>query len=328
MGELLALCALFMFSTNIIITKIASVRLNINLGFLISVTVNILFAVLLFTLHFIFREQEFHWNHYAFFLFLLSGFFTTYLGRFLFFESITRLGPARASAVQVSNPLFTFLIAWIFLGEQLTRVDLLAIIMILVGLFLVSHVHSVTSIDKEIAVTTEINPTEEGAKPNSFRLRLGKQFNKVNWRRAIKSGLFLALFSSLSYAIGNVVRGTAIKEWNEPILGALLGALIGLTLHCIFSFTRTNFFQQIRDADRTGLGLYIFSGVLTISAQICLVASMWYIPISIANLITLSTPIIVTPISYFLLKNQEGITVRTLIGGIMVLSGICFIVLM
>jgi multidrug transporter EmrE-like cation transporter len=63
------------------------------------------------------------------------------------------------------------------------------------------------------------------------------------------------------------------------------------------------------------------------SANIIL-ASMRYIPVSVAaNLITLSIPILVTPVSYFLFKNQEGITYQTLIGIGLVLSGLVFNVL-
>ncbi|WP_375141679.1 hypothetical protein [Bacillus sp. EB600] len=73
--------------------------------------------------------------------------------------------------------------------------------------------------------------------------------------------------------------------------------------------------------------MYFSSGMITISAQISVTASMIYIPISIANLITMSTPVIVTPISYFLFKNQEGITLRTVAGIILVMAGIFCIIL-
>ena len=73
--------------------------------------------------------------------------------------------------------------------------------------------------------------------------------------------------------------------------------------------------------------VYALTGMLTISAQVCVIASMRYIPVSIANLITLSTPVLVTPASYFLLKNREGITLRTIFGSTLVLVGINIILL-
>jgi hypothetical protein len=35
--------------------------------------------------------------------------------------------------------------------------------------------------------------------------------------------------------VGNVLRGVAVQEWNEPILGALMGAVLGMALHFLTS---------------------------------------------------------------------------------------------
>ncbi|MFC3884833.1 DMT family transporter [Bacillus songklensis] len=313
MGELLAFVALILFSANIIITKMAAARLNLNLGFLISVGVNVLFASFLFLIQVLFFEGGIvDWNTKGFFLFLSAGLFSTYLGRWFFFETIDKLGPTRASAFQVSNPLFTTIIAWLFMGEKLGWMDLSAIILILLGLFLVSYI-SQSSVKREIAVSRE---------------PLGMQsVNEFSFKWLLQSGVLLAFLSSFSYAVGNVVRGAAIQNWNQPILGGILGALLGFLLHVATNKNTRDFWGQIRKSDSTGVLLYVISGVITISAQISVIASMRYIPISIANLITLSTPVIVTPLSFILFKNQEGITYRTIMGIILVLGGICFIVL-
>ena len=144
----------------------------------------------------------------------------------------------------------------------------------------------------------------------------------------IGSGTFLAISGSASYAVGNVLRGVAIQEWNEPILGALIGAVLGMTLHFLTSLHITKRFRnKLAQADRIGVLIYALTGVLTIIAQVCVIASMRYIPVSIASLITLSTPVFVTPASYLLLKNREGITLRTICGSALVLAGITIILL-
>jgi drug/metabolite transporter (DMT)-like permease len=317
MGEFLAILALVLFSVNIVITKVASARLNLKIGFLISMTVNVIFAAFLLSLQYIFTQKGLHWNSNSFFLFMLSGFFATYLGRFLFFKTIETLGPAKASAFQVSNPIFTAVIAWIFLKEALSGVDMIAISIMLMGLFYVSYTPITASAgEKEIAATKET-------------LRINKitrePFLKTEF---VQKGVLIALLSALSYAVSNVLRGAAIRDWNEPILGALIGAVLGVILHLIFSGNTRLLFKQLRVADRKGTILYICSGILTISAQSSMIASMRFIPVTITNLITLSTPVLVTPLSYFLLKNQEGITKRTIIGIGMVLFAISIIVLL
>jgi drug/metabolite transporter (DMT)-like permease len=73
--------------------------------------------------------------------------------------------------------------------------------------------------------------------------------------------------------------------------------------------------------------LYVISGVLTISAQICSIWSLRYIPVSLSNLITLCTPLLVIPGSYFLFRNSEGMTYRTWLGAAMTIAGIAMILL-
>ena len=315
-GEFLAIVALVLFSSNIVLTKVATSKLNINLGFLISVGMNVFFAFFLFLIQlFFFSEGTINWNTKGFFLFLIGGVFSTYLGRWFFFETIDKLGPTRASAFQVSNPLFTTLIAWIFLGETLHWIDVTAIILILVGLFFVSYIPQFTTAKKEVAAGMEqIEETHEANR--SFIIK-----------KFVQSGFMLAFLSSLSYAVGNVVRGIGIQNWQQPILGGLLGAIVGLVLHSVTNKNTRHFFKEIKEADTTGVALFALSGVITISAQISVIGAMHYIPISIANLITLSTPVLVMPISYFLFKNSEGVTYLTIMGIILVLGGIMLVVL-
>ncbi|WML51398.1 DMT family transporter [Neobacillus sp. PS3-12] len=313
MGVTLAIVALLLFSSNTILTKLASARLNMNVGFLISVWVNVLFALVLFLIQMIFiKDEHFQWHTKGFLLFLIAGFFSTFMGRWFFFETIDKLGPARASAFQVSNPMFTTIIAWMFMGEKLSWMDLVSVAFILLGLFLVSF-RGQSSVEKEIASSEENLITEPS------------RGMPVNW--LIKSGILLAFLSSLSYAIGNVLRGAAIKDWNEPILGGIFGAALGLVLFTITNKSSHHFLAHVKNSDKKGVLFYAACGIASISAQISVIASMRYMPISIANLITMSTPVIVTPVSFFLFKNQEGISIRTIIGIILVLLGICFIIL-
>lgn len=311
-GELLACIALVLFSGNIILTKIAASRLNLDLGFLISVIVNVLFSAFLFFIQVIFFEINLDWNTKGVVLFLLAGLFSTYLGRWFFFETIDKLGPARASAFQVSNPLFTTIIAWVFIGEKFNFKDFISIIIILLGLFLVSYVPR-DFIKNETAASKEFLEVQSA------------RTNPIKW--IVQSGVLLAFFSSFSYAVGNVVRGAAIQSWNQPILGGMLGALLGFVLHAFTNKNTHEFWKLIRKANSQGVALYTISGIITISAQILVIASMRYIPVSIANLITLSTPILVTPLSFFLFKNQERITFKTIIGIILALGGISSIIL-
>jgi drug/metabolite transporter (DMT)-like permease len=54
---------------------------------------------------------------------------------------------------------------------------------------------------------------------------------------------------------------------------------------------------------------------------------MRYIPLSVVTLVTLCTPLLVFPLSHWLLKQQEDITALLLAGGAMTLLGIFMVVL-
>ena len=58
-----------------------------------------------------------------------------------------------------------------------------------------------------------------------------------------------------------------------------------------------------------------------------MIASMRYIPLSVATVVTLCTPILVFPLSYWLFKKEDEITAATLLGSVLTLLGIFIIVL-
>ena len=309
-GELLALCALAMFSTNIVITKVASARMSVNDGFLISVGVNLAFSALLFGVELLLRREPLHWDPYGAALFLLAGAASTYLGRWFFFEAIVRLGPAKASLFQGTSPLATIVIAWLFLGETLGAIKIAAMLVAIAGLFVVS-------------LPPGSHRLEPGAPPPPAAIPP----NAGRWRAWARSGVLVAAGSAVAYAFGNVLRGAGVRQWDEPILGAVIGAIAGVALHLLFGSGHARVLRGLFKFDRLAVRLYALGGVLTISAQICMIASMKYIPVAIATLITLCTPVLVIPSSYFLLKNQEGLRGTTLAGAALTLGGIATILL-
>ena len=313
-GELLTLAALAMFSTNIILTRVAAARLSLNAGFLIVVSVNIAFAALLFGVQQATRHDTLRWDSQGVVLFALAGLFATYLGRWFIMESIARLGPAKASAFQISSPLFTFLIAWLFLGERLRATAVLAMALTAAGLLLVSL--------SGMQPSAVAGADSTGPKPGRVRRA------RAGLKTWLRSGVLLAVGSSAAYAVGNVLRGAAIRQWNEAVLGALIGALAGIALHLMFGTDHVNVLRSLRGADRTGVVLFAFSGVLTISAQMCVIVAMRATPVAVVALITLCTPLLVFPLSYFLLRNDEGINGRTLMGAVLTLAGISAIILL
>lgn len=314
-GYLLSAGALLLFTTSTLVTKAASSRIQLGLGFLIATVVNVGFSALAFAVQLAVQGCSVQWNAQAFWLFVLAGAFSTYLGRWFFYESVVRFGPARASIFQVSSPLFAALMAWLLLGERLTLLVAGGMAMAIGGLVLVSYKPGFFS-RRQAVVNTVSSP---GSPPMTIKPTVHE--------RLLRSALLLGLGSSLAYAIGNVMRGAAVRDWNEPILGALAGAVCGLVLHLAFSPGKRELVARLRAASRSGAGLYALIGVCTISAQVCVISSMRYIPLAIATLVTLCTPLLVFPLSHLLFKDQEDITAATLLGSVLTILGIFIIVM-
>lgn len=304
-GYLLCAIALVCFSTAVLATKAASDRVNLELGFFVALMVNVGFASCALIIHLLVRGTGLQFNAVAFLLFAASGVFATFLGRWFFYESVVRFGPAKASIFQISSPLFVALIAWLLLGERLSAWVALGMVMAISGLTLIACKPGFFSPSKADQPQLQI----------SFLTRI------------LQSVFLLGMFSSCAYAVGNVLRGTAVRTWPEPIAGALIGALTGLAMHCYFSADKASLASRLRAADRSGLWLYALVGAANISGQIATIASMRYIPLSVAALVGLCTPLLVFPMSYWLFKNQERLSWPVVTGSVLTLLGMVVVVL-
>ena len=304
LGTLLAFAAMVMFASNVVVTKVASSRLDVTAGFVISVFVNLLFAALVFGIEVGTRDVPFRWDWVGVGWFVLAGACATYLGRWFFFGAIARLGAARASLFHISSPAFTAIIAWLALSEQLSFLTWTGIAATIAGLFLVSVPPGALRASPTVARTVPVAST-------GTRLRA--------W---LASGFAVGLGATFAYSVGNVLRGAAVRAWYEPVAGAMLGALAALVLHLVIGSGHAALVRRIAAADQRGVRLYAFGGVLTISAQMCMVASMRYIPVAVATVITLCTPLVVIPVSYWLLKDRERLGLATLIGAAVTMAGV------
>ena len=309
-GYVLAGSALLLFATGILVTRAAAARVNLGLGFLVATSTNVVFSALALAVQLTWQHAEaspaIGWNGRAFLLFALAGAFSTYLGRWFFYDSVVRFGAAKASIFQVSSPLFTALMAWAVLGEKLSLAAGIGMALTVAGLMLVGL--------KPGALSKARGPSATGVRAGFVQTALASVF-------------LLGLGGSLAYAVGNVLRGMAIRSWNEPVLGGLVGASCGLLLHLLFNRDKANVAAGLQAADRTGLWLFGVMGICTISAQILTIAAMRFIPLAIATLITLCTPLIVFPLSRWLLKAHDDFTALMLTGSAMAMLGIVLVVL-
>ncbi|WAH35638.1 DMT family transporter [Alicyclobacillus dauci] len=306
MGEAIAVLSLLLFSCNVILTKSASSRLNVQTGYFISICVNVIVASLMVILDHVILHHPFHLNARALLYFVVAGCFTTFLGRLTYFHSIVRLGASKASTFQVANPVFTVILAWLVIHETMTGVELLGCVCTVAGILTISYVPG--AFWKRKAVKTESEPIVDEQQSNRSK--------------ESRIGLLFALLSVVTYGIGNIFRGEGIRLWNDPIFGGLVGAVMGLIAFLATNPRQLRSVTNVKGADPKGILMYAIGGVCTIYAQICVLAAMKYMSVGLVTVISMSQPLLVIPLSVLVYRGSEKITLRTAIGCLLALVGL------
>lgn len=294
MGDLLALVALGLFSCNAFLVRAASARLDQGLGFLVAMATTVVVAGMAVVPQALLSGVRPAVGS-AVLLFLLAGVLSSFLGRRGYFRSIETMGPSRAAAVQVSNPVFALVFAWVFLRETLDAVSMGAVAVVVLGLFLASHL-----------------PRDPGT---------------ASWRRMPLTVVGPALVAAVCYGLGNVARGAAVDDWREPLLGGLLGAVAGLLASLTVRVPVRRLLVDVRSADRRGIWLWVLVGAVTIAGQVAVIAATAHIPIAVAVAISSALPIVVIPVSVLFLGNADRVTRRTVAGAALVVGGVGAMVL-
>ena len=297
MGDALALAALFMFSCNAFVVRAATARLEQGLGFFVGLIANVVFAAVLVTAQALVQDVN-PATGSAVLLFLLSGVLSSYLGRRGYFRSVQTMGPSRAAAVQVTNPVFALAFAWVLIGERLEPRDLAAMAVVVAGLVLTTHVPAAVP---------------RGAGRPMARLPVAV--------------VAPAIVAAVCYGLGNVARGAAVDQWHEPVVGGFLGALSGTAAYAAFHLPVRRTLHDIRAADRVGLALWSLSGAITITGQMAVIAATQYIPIAVAVAISSALPVLVIPMSVLLFGNTDRVIPRTVAGALLIVPGVVAMVL-
>jgi drug/metabolite transporter (DMT)-like permease len=286
---LFALGSMFCYAINILITRVAIQRAPVELGFVALLCANIAFAGLVFGVLAPFRETTFALDWPGIGWFALSGLAGIYFGRRALLDAVRVLGPSRASVLHTASPVSTLLAAWILVGERLGPYELSLMALVVCGLWLTQ-------------------PRAVAGAPRD--------------PDALRRGVILGVVTVACFGIGNAIRGIAIRTWDEPAAGAVVGSLAALLAVLLTTRDHRGLATRLLAADRRGLALYALGGVITVIGTMLGSLAMVRTEIAVAMLVTYITPVVVFPVSVFILKTRESITGRTLVGAALVLGGV------
>jgi drug/metabolite transporter (DMT)-like permease len=225
----------------------------------------------------------------------LSGLVGFIIGDGMLFEAFVLIGPRLSMLMMSLVPIISALFAWIFMGEKLKPVEILAILMTLAGIFWV------------IAEKNRSSQSQHGKKLilgifMGIGGALGQAFGLILSKKGLEGG-----FPALS---GNVIRVTiaAIAIW-------LLALFSGKARSTILSFRDKKASWALTGGAFFGPFIGVWLSLISIK----------YARLAIATTFMSVTPIFLIPISRIVFG--EKVTIGSIIGTIIAVAGVAILLL-
>ena len=292
MGELAALGAAFFWAISALLFTFAGQRVG-------AITVNRLrllpSALLAIVLHLCVFGSPFPLSAepYRFFWMGLSALFGLVVGESLLYEAFLTVGPRMTMLLVVLAPVFSSLLAALFLGETLTRVQGLAIGLIIAGLIWV-----ILEQNSNIGGAGHIESRWVKGIALGIGCAISQAFSLVTARCGLANG-----FPALSGLVIRMVTA-AVTMWVLAGLGGQVRRTVGAA------------FGDVR------VGLAISGGAVlgsVLAVWLSLVA-IQVASIGVASALLATTPVIMLPLAHFV--GHERISARSIVGTLVCVGGI------
>lgn len=221
--------------------------------------------------------------------FALAGLTTTLLGRTLYFESIFRVGPSRASAWKNASPLYTLIMASVLLGERPSGRVTAGILVTLAGMFALAR--------------EQMSSERAGALAAAGG---GGRFQVGASSRA-GTGLWLGIASGLAFASGIMLRKAGLNLWPDPALGNAVGAAAAFLGWLPFSAWRGET-RSLRRTPARAMASFLLAGGASSAAQLLMFLSLRTTPSAVTHAVSSLEPVFTLMLSPLLLGARESLT--------------------
>ena len=219
-------------------------------------------------------------------VFAATGVVGAYMGRTLFVKSVDQIGASRAQSLNNSSPLITVLLAAVALGERLSFAVLLGVMLIISGVFFVTH-----------------GDAAPGENRPSRRITLA------------------AALATICYGIVPVLKKIGTDHGGPPVLGALVMHATGLVL----LMTLGNLLKIERKWQRIpgkSLASFVSAGFLYAIGSIFTLKALVHAPASVVAPIWSAQPIVSFFLAKTTLKGIEEVTFRDGAAAALVVLGV------
>ena len=226
----------------------------------------------------------------AFWAFFLAGAVGASFGKIFYYKGIDRVGASKATSVKNSSPILTTLLAVVFLGEDMSVLILVGVVLIVAG----------------IAALTR---TEKKATGDTTRLQY----------------FLFPILAAICFGINPVFKKIGINAASLPILGAFItqatALLVMLLLGRWFSVM-----PQWEPMPLKALVLVTFSSVTEALGSLFTFFALVYAPAILVSPMWRISPLVTFALVHFTLRGIEVVTLRDgvaaglIVGGVFVLT--------
>jgi drug/metabolite transporter (DMT)-like permease len=246
--------------------------------------------------------------------FVMAGLCATFFGRYALFAAIGHIGAARATAIKNATPLVSVGLAIAFLGEVLSLLAALGIVLVMLGIgllvreVLMQHADA-TAPDglDQITSTTGARPAEVGQITSSGR-------------RGLLLGVAMAGAAAIAFGSGHAFRQVGIDALSDSLLGATIGSWVALIISLGLSGARHELggFVGVVGSFRPAVWLAGAAGAV---GQLCFFSALAVAPLSHVAVVAASETVITVMLAARVMRHAERVTARLILPAVLVFGG-------
>jgi len=225
----------------------------------------------------------------------LSGIIGLALGDAFLFQAYVHIGARLTTVIMALDPVFSALIAWIWLGEKLTPVEIIGILITVFG------------------VGWVVMEQRNGQGSHT--------------RKDLILGILCGIGAVLGQAIGFVLSKKGLANNFSPLSGVLMRIVVATSVMWILALFSGKMKETVKGFTEPSVRNNILAGSVLgpcLGVWLSMVA-VQLIPVGIASTIMATRPILMLPLSKIIYK--EDISMRAIIGTVIALIGVSVIFL-
>ncbi|MBI2831866.1 MAG: DMT family transporter [Chloroflexi bacterium] len=292
-GSIMALLSAFSFALSNICTRRGVLKIpNAPAGGYITVFISLpLFLLVALASGDIHSIATFTWKGYLWLV--IAGIIHFVAGRSFLFNSIKYLGANMASVFSSLNLVYTVLLGFLVLGEQMSRNTVTGALLIIIGPALLAW-------------------------PQSRKTSNSKQ--SADSPRLSRQGIASALLTSVFFGSSPLLIKWGLAEGGSPLAGTFISYS---SAALIFGITMLNQEKknEIIHMERHAIGWFLLAGVLGGLAQLFRYVALNLSPISIAGPLNGTGPVFLLALSFALNRKTEVFGINVILGAILVVTG-------